>query len=140
MRYNNPNKYKISDETFKTNLNALIDGFSRLESFYNNKIFRNGTPRDANPLESLNSENGSTYLNVNTQGSDGEVVENNPDVSLNMTTEFISAESYRSAQLSDFIENLNIGVLIPLNCGHNGLYSHSEMEMLSFYLLNSKFI
>ena len=59
---------------------------------------------------------------------------------MSMGVDAINVENYRSAQLSDVIKDLNIGSLIPLKCGHNGLLSQEELELYSLYLLNSKFV
>jgi hypothetical protein len=50
------------------------------------------------------------------------------------------SERYKSAELSDFIENLKIGFLIPLESGHNGSFTKKEIEVYSLYLMNSRFI
>ncbi len=136
MKYNRPNKYNISDSSLKEHLFILLESFGKIESYFNNKLFKNlPGARELNTFESLNN---SSFPHMVTQENDSS--DTNPDVSINISQEVINMDSYRSAQLSDFVNNLNIGVLLPLNCGHNGVYNSSEMEMLGFYLLNSKFI
>jgi hypothetical protein len=52
----------------------------------------------------------------------------------------MSSGSYKNAQISNIIKNSNIGNLLILSCGHEGLFSAKELEMYSMYLLNSRFI
>ena len=93
--------------------------FIKIEDFYNSKLFKK-----------LNNQKEYTYTKTTvSNGSDTDGLES-------VTT----AESKLSAELSDFIVKLNIGELIPLSCGHNGVYNMLEMETYSFYLLNSNFI
>ncbi len=58
--------------------------------------------------------------------------EENESLSINQFTQKL--------ELSDFIKNNNIGNLIPLSCGHNGLYSEEEKELYTTYLAYFKFI
>lgn len=62
------------------------------------------------------------------------------DISINMSTETINVNSYRNAILSDYIKTLKIGYLIPVDCGHNGCYNQPELDLYSFYLLNSNLL
>jgi hypothetical protein len=135
MKYNQP-KYNITDTSLKEHLYILLESFGKIESYFNSKLFKNAptSARDLNTFESLNNN---SFPHMVAQENEPD---SNNDSSINISQEVINMDSYRSAQLSDFVNNLNIGVLIPLNCGHNGTYSSSEMEMLGFYLLNSKFI
>lgn len=118
--------------SFKTIHECLV----KIESFFNNIVFKNFKVH--NSLQTLNTESGNLVscrteiVDLNTK--------RNADVSLTISSEVLNMESYRSAQLSDFMKNLNIGNLVPLKCGHNGVYSGNESEMYSLYLLNSKFI
>lgn len=50
------------------------------------------------------------------------------------------SDRYKSADLSDFIKNLNIGHFIPINSGHDGPFSQKEIEIYSLFLMNSRFI
>lgn len=62
------------------------------------------------------------------------------DISINMSRDSLSVNSYRNAILSDYIKTLKIGNLIPINCGHNGCFNQAELELYSFYLLNSNLL
>jgi hypothetical protein len=128
----NQSKYNIQDHRLKQALKILSESFSKIEYFYNSKLFKSdGSATPLNP--ELLSENN---LIVNTNGSNG----SDDQSETSMTAENTISETYRLGQLSDLILNLNNGNLIPLTCGHNGLYCNSEMEMFSLYLLNSKFL
>lgn len=42
--------------------------------------------------------------------------------------------------LSCNMEDLNIGNLIPISCGHNGMFNKEERCIYQIYLKNAKFI
>ena len=62
------------------------------------------------------------------------------DLNQNSINDNMSSGSYKNAQISNIIKNSNIGNLLILSCGHEGLFSAKELEMYSMYLLNSRFI
>jgi hypothetical protein len=125
----------------KESLKHLATSFAKIENFFKGKILKNeGQMHNINPIENLNPINSDHNLIVNTVGSNGSDDGVSSQFENSNTTESGLPETYRLGQLSDFILNLNTGNLIPLTCGHNGLYCNSEMEMFSLYLLNSKFI
>jgi hypothetical protein len=43
-------------------------------------------------------------------------------------------------EISSNIEDLNIGYLIPISCGHNGMFTYDERCIYQNYLKNAKFI
>ena len=45
-----------------------------------------------------------------------------------------------TTKLSNFIENLNVGNIIPLRCGHSGIFDNKELETYQMYLYKAKFI
>ncbi len=92
--------------------------FIKIEDYFNSKLFK-----------SFKNQKEKLYETTESNSNDNDGFES-------VTT----AESTLSAQLSDFVTQLNIGELIPLNCGHNGIYNTIEMEIYGFYLLNSNFI
>lgn len=67
------------------------------------------------------------------------VTDNNNTVNLTMDG-IQSGNNFKNTAFSKFIMELNIGHLIPLNCGHNGHYNQQEIDMYSYLLLKSKFI
>lgn len=110
----------------------------KLETFYNNIIFKNS--KTNNHFQALNNNETSTIVTSDENNTSKSANILSSDNNLSLSLDSIKTENYRSAQLSDFNKNLNIGNLIPLNCGHNGSYSQSEIEMYTLYLLNSKFV
>jgi hypothetical protein len=125
-------RYVISNNVLKQHLSVLMECFPKVETYFNNKLFNLGITSNVimNPIEGFNSDSS----RKNSSSPD----DNN--TSLNITNDIINVETYRSSVLSDFVTNLKIGDLIPLNCGHNGSFNRSEMEMYSLFLLNSKFV
>ena len=69
-----------------------------------------------------------------------ELSKNTVDFSVSVSLDSINRESYRTSELSDIYKELNAGHLIPLTCGHNGLYSPSELEALQTHLINSNIL
>ena len=45
-----------------------------------------------------------------------------------------------SSDYEKCLANINIGNLVPLNCGHNGLLSMEENEIFDMYLNKSRFL
>jgi hypothetical protein len=82
-------------------------------------------------------------MNSNTQNEISLNISHRISISeLNQTSinDNMSSGSYQNAQISNIIKNSNIGNLLILSCGHEGLFSAKELEMYSMYLLNSRFI
>lgn len=120
-----------------------------MESYFNNTIFKNhrGLNQTVENINNLQGESNRDVL-TNTDTNNNYDLDSPSskkdlvlmDTTLNVTSEVMSMDSYRSAQLSDVFEEMNLGNLIPLSCGHNGMYTHAETDMCSLYYLNSKFI
>lgn len=65
---------------------------------------------------------------------------NNTNSSIIMTKSSETSSETESKQLSNEIEELNIGNLIPLSCGHNGNYNESEVLFIKNELEKANFI
>ncbi len=110
------------------------------------EINQNTKKRLYNNLKKNNKE--SEKLMYSSQSSNNTIINNNNkklnesigDISINMSTDSINVNSYRNAILSDYIKTLKIGHLIPIDCGHNGSYNPAELDLYSFYLLNSNLL
>lgn len=50
------------------------------------------------------------------------------------------AEKDSIIETVDLVNSANLGFLIPLSCGHNGLLKPHEMEIYEYHLKKSKFI
>lgn len=115
---NNSRKYAINNEETVNRLGFLRDGLIKFESLYHKIVFY--------------SEN------------DGEIFlrRNRSDVSISVNTnDSINFESFNSStKLSDFIQSLNVGNLIPLKCGHSGVLDNKELETYQLYLFKAKLI
>lgn len=110
----------------------------KIESFFNSILFEKISNANYNNDYTLANVPG-TSISVNAESPiSSDTISG--DVSLSFQNSLNSSDSYRNAQLSSFIKNANIGNLLLLNCGHEGLYSAKELEMYSMNLLNSSFI
>lgn len=151
-------KYIIRDQELKKSLSFLLDGFIKIEIFYNNFLFKNSDFEMGSKLIDISDSNKLTNdrLNINnkevtnlmyssnnsssTNINDKKLNESIGDISINMSTDNININSYRNAILSDYIKTLKIGYLIPVDCGHNGCFNQAELDLFSFYLLNSNLL
>ena len=127
----NPKKYIINDILLTSSLKSLLTSLIKIDSFFSFLLFEKSNPEISNELMSSNIQDIS--LNVSHRISISEL--NQTSINDNM-----SSGSYKNAQISSIIKNSNIGNLLILSCGHEGLFSAKELEMYSMYLLNSKFI
>ena len=66
-----------------------------------------------------------------------------PDSSIasisNQSLDYIITDNL-NFEVSNTIEDLNIGNLIPISCGHNGMFSYEETCIYESYLKAAKFI
>ena len=56
------------------------------------------------------------------------------------TIDVESESQFIKEDILDFIDNVNPGNFLPLNCGHNGLFNQTESENYRYLLRNAKFI
>lgn len=109
-----------------------------------NKIDNNSNNKSYNNLNIINKESQklmySSLTSSNTSINEKKMNETIGDISFNISTDSINVNSYRNAILSDYIKTLKIGYLIPVDCGHNGTYNQAELDLFSFYLLNSNLL
>lgn len=130
-----PNKYQINDPLFSSALQSLIHALIKIETFFNSILFEK--------IIDVNYINDFTLGNLPSPLINSEVSIPSDTVSGDISLSFqgsTNTDSYRNSQLSSFIKNANIGNLLLLNCGHEGLFSSKELEMYSMNLLNSSFI
>ncbi len=132
---NRPDKYYLSDKKLLSNLKICLENFIKIESFFNKIIFnKTEITGSHNSLISESSIiNDSLNIDSSRSGKD-------ESLSMSLNTDMVKTDSYKSAQLSEIMKEIKIGSLIPLESGHNGVFSRNELEILSIYLLNSKFI
>jgi len=60
--------------------------------------------------------------------------------SLDTTSDLNCINETQTEELSNFLKNLTIGNIIPLKCGHNGMFSREELDSYRTFLVNCKFI
>jgi hypothetical protein len=60
--------------------------------------------------------------------------------SLDTTTDLNYINETQTEELSNFLKTLNIGNIIPLKCGHNGMFNREELDSYRSFLINCKFI
>lgn len=127
-------------------LKKLMECLIKVETFFNQVLFKNLRRSNTGIGNSFSMIPDSTRdLNMSERSSkqvenSENIQENSQNTHITVSNEILNIESYRSAQLSDIIKEMNIGYLIPLKCGHNGVFSQAEIDMYSLFLLNSKFI
>ena len=126
----NPSKYIINDPLLSSSLKSLLHALMKIETFFNNLLF--------DRVEEI-----SNYQTNKSIGHNNSILESG-ELSNSITNSFNTNEgntnSYRNLQISDFIKEANLGNLLILNCGHDGIFSSKELEMYSIYLLNSNFL
>ena len=131
LKFNHQNISNINKNDNKINLNA-------------NQIIQESENKSYNNLNINNKESQklmyTSHNSINTVINDKKINESGVDISINMSTDSININSYRKAILSDYIKTLKIGHLIPVDCGHNGCYNQAELDLYSFYLLNSNLL
>lgn len=113
-------------------------------NFNSNQIIQETENKSYNNLHINNKESQklmyTSHNSNNTIINEKKMNESIGDISINMSTDTINVNSYRNAILSDYIKTLKIGHLIPVDCGHNGSYNQAELDLYSFYLLNSNLL
>jgi hypothetical protein len=88
---------------------------------------------------------GSVYVasidnDINTYIKNSSILSQN-DISLSSSlSQCINVNNYKTLQLSNLIKNSNVGNMLILNCGYEGKFTQTELEMFSIYLLNSNFL
>lgn len=123
-----------------------IDNNEKSVKNYQNadKIDKNSNNKSYNNLNITSKESHklmySSYSSSNSSVNEKKMNETIGDISFNISTDTININSYRNAILSDYIKTLKIGYLIPVDCGHNGTYNQAELDLFSFYLLNSNLL
>ena len=126
----NPSKYIINDPLLSSSLKSLLHALMKIETFFNNLLF--------DRVEEI-----SNYQTNKSIGHNNSILESG-ELSNSITNSFNTNEgntnSYRNLQISDFIKEANLGNLLILNRGHDGIFSSKELEMYSIYLLNSNFL
>jgi len=131
---NNQQGHTFENPQTTKSLKLILESLIKLESFFSQILFKNY--KNFSPIEfvTTNSESG-REKDLNTTNN---LMNDN---SIIIGTDAVNfSERYKSAELSDFIENLKIGCLIPLESGHNGTFTKKEIEVYSLYLMNSRFI
>ena len=128
----NPKKYIINDLLLTSSLKSLLTALIKIDSFFSFLLFEKSNTEISNELMNSNIQN-DISINISQRISIS-------DLNQNSINDNMSSGSYKNAQISNIIKNSNIGNLLILSCGHEGLFSAKELEMYSMYLLNSRFI
>ena len=119
----------------------MLELFFKIEGIYNKLVFKGYN--NANDYTSGNS-NSSIVIeeekksNISSILSDASI--NSPLSPSSPSDLGLNYNSYRSAEISELYEQLNIGYLIPLTCGHNGKLSEEELKIYHHHLMNSNLI
>ena len=54
--------------------------------------------------------------------------------------EDLDKKSETATELSEFIQDINLGEIIPVRCGHAGLFDIQEMDALKVHLFKANFL
>ena len=92
--------------------------------------------------ENKSSSIGASNLNVNNAKIDisSEYLESKTTNNNISTEPELETNLIKTDDISDLIEHYNTSNLVPLTCGHNGIFSNTEIDYLNHYLRVSKFI
>jgi hypothetical protein len=150
--------FKNPESDINSNTNDITDSKYSTERMSNGinseKINNNGIKIEYNNKNIVSNENFKN-LNINNKESqklmypsnsnsilinDKKLNDSINDTNFNTSTDSININSYKNAILSDYIKTLKIGYLMPVDCGHNGSYNQAELDLYSFYLLNSNLL
>ena len=135
----NPNKYVIDDALLSSSLKSLLSAFVKIDSYFNDVMFdkENESEREFSFTTNSNGVNGNSNSDNVSNSNDN----NTNDISLSSSlSQSINANNYKTLQLSSLIKNSNVGNMLILNCGYEGKFTQTELEMFSIYLLNSNFL
>ena len=69
------------------------------------------------------------------KNSDSEIVEQS---NLKFSYELNSINENSNEEFSSFMKNLTIGNIIPIKCGHNGMFNREELDIYRAFLMSSK--
>ena len=89
----------------------MLEFFAKFELTFNRILFKKNSESEI--LE---------QININSTGELNTIIENSND------------------EITNFMKNLNIGNLIPLKCGHNGMLSREDLDCYRSFLISSKII
>jgi hypothetical protein len=73
---------------------------------------------------------------------------NNDNIQINTNSDLANSYSIEKnhivehpiLEVNNLLDNLYIGSLIPISCGHNGNYSETELQFIKYELIKAKFI
>ena len=133
----NPAKYIIDDALLSSSLKSLLSAFVKIDAYFNDVIFDKENENEKEFSFDNASDNNNNNLNSNSSNDNT----NTNDISLSSSlSQCINVNNYKTLQLSNLIKNSNVGNMLILNCGYEGKFTQTELEMFSIYLLNSNFL
>jgi hypothetical protein len=134
----NPAKYIIDDALLSSSLKSLLSAFVKIDAYFNDVIFDKENENEKEFSFDNASDNNS---NINSNSNCSNDNTNTNDISLSSSlSQCINVNNYKTLQLSNLIKNSNVGNMLILNCGYEGKFTQTELEMFSIYLLNSNFL
>lgn len=133
----NPAKYIIDDALLSSSLKSLLSAFVKIDAYFNDVIFDKENENEKEFSFDNASDNNNSNINSNCSNDNT----NTNDISLSSSlSQCINVNNYKTLQLSNLIKNSNVGNMLILNCGYEGKFTQTELEMFSIYLLNSNFL
>ena len=133
----NPAKYIIDDALLSSSLKSLLSAFVKIDAYFNDVIFDKENENEKEFSFDNASDNNNSNINSNCSNDNT----NTNDISLSSSlSQWINVNNYKTLQLSNLIKNSNVGNMLILNCGYEGKFTQTELEMFSIYLLNSNFL
>lgn len=124
----NPEKYTISDGVLSSSLKTVLDSLLKIEKFFDDNF--------------LNQNDKDIILNINDDSMISQDRNNNnldTESSVNALNKCFKND-IDTNKILNFLQKINLGNLLILNCGDEGEYSTEELKMFSTFLLNSNFI
>lgn len=136
----NPTKYVIDDALLSSSLKSLLSAFVKIDAYFNDVIFDKENENEKEfSFDNASDNNNNNNNNLNSNSSNDNT--NTNDISLSSSlSQCINVNNYKTLQLSNLIKNSNVGNMLILNCGYEGKFTQTELEMFSIYLLNSNFL
>ena len=138
------NRYSLDNLALKDNLKLLVKFLKRIEVVFSKIIFKNYEEKTkSNKAESLLDV---TDDNIEDKSNNVTIVYNDDhrgevdDADDEIHKVDSKGDIYHNLELSNFILSNNVGNLVPLSCGHNGVLTENEFDVISYYMFNSGFI
>ncbi len=139
-KYKLDSTLNISDDNLSNSGNVEGSSLGLDGNTSNITSSKNESNTNTNMIMILDS-NEDEKLDENLESSNKEINSKSMNNNSNFNDDIIKInEIYNNLELSNFIKKNNIGNLVPITCGHNGLLTEKEYEIIRLYMVNAGFI